>query len=51
MYKWEDVKQQLRGNLLPQRVIIDWNPLQEVIVEAVNVNAFKNKLDKHWHDY
>jgi len=30
------------------RVVIIWNSLPNELVEANTVNAFKNRLDKHW---
>ena len=47
IHKGKAIKQQ-RVNSFSQRVINDWNSLPANIVEAANVNAFKNKLDKHW---
>ena len=30
------------------RVVNVWNSLPDYVVEADSVNAFKNRLDKHW---
>ena len=30
------------------RVVGLWNSLPEEVVSACSVNAFKNRLDKHW---
>ena len=30
------------------RVVNVWNSLPDYVVEAESVNAFKNRLDKHW---
>jgi len=32
------------------RVIGSWNSLPQHVIEATSVNAFKNRLDKHWSD-
>jgi len=28
----------------------EWNKLPQDVVDAPSVNAFKNRLDRHWHD-
>ena len=33
------------------RIINDWNMLPSHVVEATNVDAFKNALDKHWSQF
>ena len=33
-----------------QRVVHPWNSLPENIVNANNINTFKNRLDKHWEN-
>ena len=37
-----------RGNYFGLRAINLWNSLPEDVVTAPSVNAFKNRLDKHW---
>ena len=32
-------------------LVADWNPLPEDIVCAPSLNAFKNRLDKHWREH
>ena len=32
------------------RIVNDWNDLPQQIIEANNVNAFKNALDKYWYE-
>ena len=39
-----------RNNFLTNRVFDDWNDLPEETVKAPSVNAFKNRLDKHWRN-
>ena len=39
-----------RNKFLTERVFEDWNSLPEEIVKAPSVNAFKNRLDKHWRN-
>ena len=31
--------------------VSDWNMLPSHVVEATNVDAFKNALDKHWSQF
>ena len=33
------------------RTINDWNMLPSHVVEATNVNMFKNELDRHWPQF
>ena len=40
----------VRSHFFSLRVINDWNNLPADVVNAPSVNAFKNKLDQHWHD-
>jgi len=28
----------------------EWNKLPQTVIEATSVNAFKNRLDRHWSD-
>lgn len=39
---------ELRRNSFTIRVVKTWNNLTKEIVEAPNVNTFKNRLDKYW---
>ena len=39
-----------RGAFFSQRVVSLWNSLPEDVVSAPSINAFKNWLDKHWHN-
>ena len=38
----------VRKFFFANRVIDVWNSLPEDVVTACSVNAFKNRLDKHW---
>ena len=37
-----------RLKFFTNRVVNDWNNLPSEVVEAPNINCFKNRLDKHW---
>ena len=37
-----------RQHFFSQRVVDPWNSLPEAVVTAPSLNAFKNRLDKHW---
>jgi ribonuclease P/MRP protein subunit RPP40 len=39
---------ELRSNFYALMTVNRWNSLSEAIVNAPSVNAFKNRLDKHW---
>ena len=39
---------QLRKNTFAIRTVHIWNSLPEHVVTAPSLNAFKNRLDKHW---
>ena len=39
----------VRQNFFSLR-IDEWNKLPQDVVEAPSINAFKNRLDLHWHD-
>ena len=41
-------KTELRRNFFSQRIIDTWNKLPSEVVEADNINTFKNRLDKVW---
>ena len=38
----------LTKNFFNRRVTNTWNALPLMIIEAPSMNAFKNRLDKHW---
>ena len=38
----------IRHQFFSNRVCNLWNSLPYEVVEAVNLNLFKNRLDKHW---
>ena len=40
----------IRNNFFTERCIKTWNNLPEKVVQAKNLNIFKNRLDKHWED-
>ena len=42
---------QLRSNFFSFRVVNLWNNLPSDVVLAPSVNAFKERLDKHWKEY
>ena len=41
----------IRKYTFSQRVIDDWNSLNNEIVLAESLNSFKSKLDKYWAEY
>ena len=41
----------LRKNSFSDRIVDVWNTLPEFVVKAPSVNAFKNRLNKHWRNY
>ena len=41
----------VRRNHFTARVVADWNSLPEDVVCAPSLNAFKNRLDKHWREH
>ena len=41
----------LLANTFSNRVINTWNNLSANVVNAPSVNAFKNRLNKHWHGH
>ena len=40
----------IRKNFFTERCINTWNNFPEKVVQAKNLNIFKNRLDKHWED-
>ena len=32
------------------RIVNEWNKLPQEVIDAPSINAFKNRLDRHWHD-
>jgi hypothetical protein len=41
----------IRQHVFSQRVVNPWNGLPEAVVMAPSLNAFKNRLDKHWANH
>ena len=41
----------VRANSFSNRVVDTWNNLPENVVNAPSVNAFKSRLNKHWHGH
>ena len=41
----------LRSNFFSSRVVDSWNSLTDEVVEAVNINTFKNRLNSHWKNH
>ncbi len=41
----------LRANVFSNRICDNWNNLPEQIVSAPSLNAFKSRLNKHWHGH
>jgi len=39
-----------RRTFFSARVISNWNTLSQRVIEAPSVNAFKNRLERHWSD-
>ena len=37
-------------NFFTERCTSTWNSLPERVVQAQNLNIFKNRLDRHWQD-
>ena len=44
----EDSKLIIRRQSFPVRITKVWNELPDSVVNAPNVNTFKNRLDRHW---
>ena len=40
----------VRNNSYSVRIAKDWNKLPDNITNAPSINAFNNRLDKHWKD-
>ena len=32
------------------RIVSEWIKLPQDVVEALSINTFENRLDRHWHD-
>ena len=51
-HKYKIYKKHCRTNrrkyTFSQRVIAHWNALPESVIDATNVNSFKNRLSNHW---
>ena len=43
-------KTNIKKNTLAFRAINEWNALSNDVIEAENINQFKSKLEKYWHD-
>ena len=41
----------LRRNSFSNRIVDVWNTLPETVVGAPSLNAFKNRLNKHWRNH
>ena len=48
LFKNRTNKLDLRKYAFPQRIVDQWNSLPVDVVNANNVNTFKNRLDKFW---
>ena len=48
-YSNQHVVQQ-SDNFLSSRIVNEWNELPKEVVDAPSINAFKNRLDRHWND-
>ena len=44
----EHATKQPRCNTYSNRIVSDWNRLPKRIVEAISVDEFKERMDKHW---
>ena len=40
----------VRQNFFSLQIVNEWNKLPQDVVEALSINTFKNRLDRHWHD-
>jgi len=40
----------IRQNFFSSRIVNEWNKLPLEVVDAPSINAFKNRLDRHWND-
>lgn len=49
LYK-ERSEKRARLESFPNRIVNPWNSLPEEVVNAPSLNAFKNRLDKHWRN-
>jgi hypothetical protein len=53
-HKYKIYKKHCRTNrrkyTFSQRVIAHWNALPESVIDATNVNSFKNRLNNHWEN-
>ena len=46
----DHVHYNLRKYFFANKVIHTWNSLPNSVVEANNINSFKNRLDNHWNN-
>ena len=47
-FKNSHCKYDLRKHFFTNRIVAIWNSLPNHVVDAHNINIFKNRLDKHW---
>jgi len=40
----------VRQHFFSLRIVNEWNKLPQTVNETTSVNAFKNRLDRHWSD-
>jgi len=40
----------VRQHFFSLRIVNEWNKLPQTVIDATSVNAFKNRLDRHWSD-
>ena len=48
LFKPQVYRLDLRKYSFPVRIVDTWNNLPEAVISAPSINAFKNRLDKHW---
>ena len=46
----EGSKLNIRRQSFPVKITKVWNELPDSVVNAPNVNTFKNRLDRHWRE-
>ena len=44
-------KKKVRSSVFSNRVVDVWNSLPNAVVTAPSLNAFKSRLNKHWHGH
>jgi len=40
----------VRKSFFSNRVVNNWNSLQQQVVDSTSINGFKNALDNHWKE-